>query len=82
MSATIGLGRSRLRLGRDLRLVSVAERVLWLEGAIRLRPGQAVELIGAWPSPIVEPRGRVVHWRIIRLGHEGPIYRGCVRLDR
>jgi hypothetical protein len=78
----IGLGRSRLTLGRDLRLLSADEGVLWLEGAIRLRPGQVVELIGSWPAGILEPRARVVNWRVIKIGKEGPIYRGCVRFDR
>lgn len=78
----IGLGRNRLALGRDLRLVSADEQVLWLEGAIRLRPGQAVELIGAWPISILDTRARVVSWRIIRIGAEGPLYRGSVRFER
>jgi hypothetical protein len=82
MGAMIGLGRSRLSLGCDLRLISADEDVLWLESLIRLRPGQSVELIGAWPLAAAGSRAHVVTWRITRLGAEGPIYRGCVRLDR
>lgn len=81
-SLTIGLGRSRLSLGRDLRLVGADEDVLWLESVIRLRPGQSVELVGAWPFPAAGSRAHVVTWRVTRLGADGPIYRGCVRLDR
>ena len=82
MGAMIGLGRNRLALGRELRLISADEDVLWLESGMRLRPGQSVELIGSWPLPVGDSRARVVHWRVIRLGAEGPIYRGCLRLER
>lgn len=81
MGATIGLGRNRIALGRDLRLVSADADVLWLESVMRLRPGQSVELLGAWPSPVRSTHARVVTWRVVRLGSEGPIYRGCLRLD-
>jgi len=82
MGATIGLGRNRLALGRELRLISADEDVLWLESAMRLRPGQFVELIGSWPLASVGSRARVVTWRLTRLAAEGPIYRGCLRLER
>jgi len=82
MRATIGLGRNRLALGRELRLISADEDVVWLEGVVRLRPGQSVELIGAWPLAGGVTRARVVTWRITRLGAEGPIYRGCLRCER
>ena len=82
MGAMIGLGRNRLSLGRDLRLIGADEDALWLEGLIRLRPGQSVQLIGPWPLSTGGSRAHVVTWRITRLGAEGPIYRGCVRLER
>lgn len=81
MGATLGLGRNRIALGRDLRLVNADEGVLWLESVVRLRPGQCVELMGSWPLPVGSSRARVVNWRVIRLGAEGPIYRGCLRLE-
>ena len=81
MAATIGLGRNRIALGRDLRLIDADDHVLWLESLVRLRPGQSVELIGAWPLPPGSSRARVVNWRLVRLGAEGPIYRGCLRLE-
>jgi hypothetical protein len=82
MGATIGLGRNRLSLGRELRLIGVDDDAVWLEGVVRLRPGQSVELIGAWPIAPGSTRARVVTWRLTRLGAEGPIYRGCLRLER
>jgi hypothetical protein len=82
MGATIGLGRNRLALGRELRLISAEEDVLWLESVMRLRPGQSVELIGSWPLTPGGTRARVVTWRLTRLAPEGPIYRGCLRLER
>ncbi len=82
MTAGIAAGRSRLLLGQDLRLMEIAEDQLWLEGSMRLRPGQAIELIGRWPGLVDGPgRARVVTWRIVRLTAEGPYYRGCCRLE-
>jgi hypothetical protein len=78
----VGLGRNRLALGRDLRLLSADADIVWLEGTVRLRPGQSVELIGPWPAAIGCARAHVATWRVIRLSAEGPIYRGCVRLER
>jgi len=63
-------------------LIGADEDVLWLESLIRLRPGQSVQLIGPWPLSTSGSRAHVVTWRITRLGAEGPIYRGCVRLER
>jgi hypothetical protein len=82
MGAMIGLGRNRLTLGRDLRLVSADDDVMWLESLMRLRPGQSVELIGRWPVVSGQSRARVINWRLVRLGAEGPVYRGCLRLER
>ena len=82
MGATIGLGRNRIALGRELRLISADSDILWLESVVRLRPGQSVELLGTWPLPPACRRARVVAWRLVRLGGEGPIYRGCLRLER
>ncbi len=81
--AGIAAGRSRLLLGQDLRLMEVAEDQLWLEGSMRLRPGQAIELVGRWPGlDAGAGRARVVTWRVVRLTPEGPCYRGCCRLER
>ena len=75
-------GRNRLVLGSELRLLDAARDHVWLEGSVRLRPGQPVELVGHWPG--IEPgaaRAHVVTWRVVRLTREGPYYRGCCRLD-
>lgn len=80
-AAMIAAGRTRVALGRELRLLEVAANHLWLEGAVRLRPGQSIELVGRWPG--VEDGGRawVLTWRVVRLTQEGPCYRGCCRLE-
>lgn len=80
--AMIAAGRHRLSLGRDLRLVETTEGHLWLEGTVRLRPGQSIELVGQWPRAVTQSgRAHVVTWRVVRLTGEGPCYRGCCRLD-
>jgi hypothetical protein len=79
---TMSAGRSRLMLGPDVRLVEASAGQLWLEGRVRLRPGQSVDLIGPWPGlPTPPTRAHVVTWRVVRLGREGPYYRGCCRVD-
>ncbi len=83
--AMIAAGRNRLTLGQDVRLLDAARDQFWLEGAVRLRPGQAIELVGRWPgvTGIEGSAGhaRVVTWRVIRLTAAGPCYRGCCRLE-
>jgi hypothetical protein len=75
-------GRNRLMLGQDLRVIEVGQGQIWLEGNVRLRPGQPIELVGTWPGlGDVPGRGRVVTWRVVRLSAEGPYYRGCCRLE-
>jgi hypothetical protein len=80
-TAVMSTGRSRVALGPELRLISAAEGVLWLEGTVRLRPGQAVDLVGSWPGGISPARARVVTWQIVRLVPAGPYYRGACRLE-
>jgi hypothetical protein len=80
--AMIATGRNRLVLGKDLRVVEVGHDQIWLEGVVRLRPGQSIDLVGAWPGlDEGAARGRVVTWRIVRLSSEGPHYRGCCRIE-
>lgn len=80
--AMIAAGRNRLMVGQDVRLVEAMRGQVWLEGAVRLRPGQAIELVGRWPG-IEEGNGRarVVTWRVVRITNRGPCYRGCCRLE-
>lgn len=77
----LSTGRCRIALGRDLRLIEAHRDELWIEGPVRLRPGQAVELIGQWPVGVETTRARVITWRVVRLTREGPYYRGCCRLE-
>ena len=81
-AAQLSMGRHRVALGADLRLLDATGEVLWLEGLIRLRPGQTVDLIGTWPGVHDAHRARVVTWRIIRVTDRGPHYRGSCRLER
>ena len=80
-AATLSTGRNRVALGRDLRLLDVSAGVIWLEGTLRLRPGQAIDLVGAWPGLAAPHRARVVTWRVVRLSDVGPHYRGSCRLE-
>lgn len=73
------VGRQRIVLGGGLRLVECRDRELWLEGALRLRPGQVVALAGRWPSGVTG-EARVTSWRLVGLGLSGPVYRGCCQL--
>ena len=76
----IRAGRSRITLGRDLRLLEATGDQLWLEGAVRLRPGQLVELCGGWPQG--GGQARVHSWCVVGLSREGPRYRGCCVIER
>ena len=81
-SPMLAVGRSRVALGPDLKLVEVSLGLIWLEGSVRLRPGQPVDLVGAWPGLETSAgRARVVCWRIVRLTSAGPFYRGSCRLE-
>ncbi len=80
--AMLAAGRNRITLGQDLRLLEVSQGQLWLEGTLRLRPGQAIELIGRWPGVEQGGRASVLTWRVVRLTETGPTYRGCCRIER
>lgn len=73
------IGRQRIALGGGLRLVECRDRELWLEGGLRLRPGQVVALAGHWPAGITG-EARVTSWRLVSVGRAGPVYRGCCQL--
>ena len=68
----------RLKLGRDLEVIRHTPDGLDLEGVVRLRPGQVVDLIGSddGPSGGLAGRARVQCWSVAQLGSSGPIYRG------
>lgn len=75
------VGRRRIVLGGALRLVNYRDGELWLEGKLRLRPGQMVALAGRWPSGVAG-EARVVSWRVVGLERSGPVYRGCCQIAR
>jgi hypothetical protein len=71
----------RIYLGRDLRVMEELEDGLDLEGRARLRPGLIVDLV--WPAGVSSSsrvrRARVWSWSVVRLGRDGPHYRGQCR---
>ena len=73
---------SRLRIGRDVRVLRESAGDLHVEGQVRLRPGHVIELLrgdgaGRAESPTTM---RVLTWAVAHLGSGGPVYRG--RLHR
>ncbi len=68
------VSRRRCVVGRDVYIVSEAIDEVWLEGAVRLRPGMIVDLVGDASRTVV-----VLTWLVSRLGKEGTVYRGRCR---
>ena len=68
------VSRRRCVVGRDVWIVSEAIDEVWLEGAVRLRPGMVVELVAEGSRTAV-----VLTWLVSRLGKEGTVYRGRCR---
>jgi hypothetical protein len=69
--------RSRLQLGRDALVVRETDDEVELESCERLAPGRAVLMFRPGSD-----RGRtalVVAWRLVLMGSQGPLYRGCCR---
>jgi hypothetical protein len=77
-----GLTRQRVRIGRDVRVVTERPEGLELEGRTRLAPGRPVDLV--LPSPadaaagVVKP-AVVWSWYVVRVGPAGATYRGICR---
>jgi len=67
-----------LHLGRQVRVLEETTADAQLEGAIQLRPGQLVELVGDGRNGSTRV-GLIVSWSVARLGKEGPMYRGVCR---
>lgn len=69
--------RARLQLGRDARVLREDEDEVELESTARLAPGRAVLMFRTGND---EGRVAVVcGWRLVRVGSQGPVYRGCCR---
>lgn len=69
--------RNRLQLGRDARVLREDEDEVELESTERLAPGRAVLMFRTGNDT-----GRVAvvsGWRLVRVGNQGPVYRGCCR---
>jgi hypothetical protein len=71
----------RLRLGSDLEVLEASAEGLEVQGRVRLRPGQTVELVSpaSGTEAVRSGRASVVTWQVARLGTEGTTYRGHCR---
>lgn len=71
----------RVRLGRDVRVLSEDELGLEMEGALRLAPGRYIEVASSSVGMGDARRAFVWSWRLVRMGHRGGIYRGYCRWE-
>lgn len=73
----LGVGRPRLRLGPAVALVAEDEHGIEVVAAVRLLPGRTVDVVSDVTSG---SRLAVVWtWNLVRLGRNGPVYRGTCR---
>lgn len=73
--------RRLVEAGGHVRVVAMTPEQIELESAARLRPGQCVDVaVGAGGAATRQVRSAfVVSWAVVRLGKEGPVYRGICR---
>jgi len=74
--------RQRVRIGRDVRVVSEGPGVVELEGPARLSPGRPVDIVLTPPSATASGPVRtalVWSWSVVRVGRTGAVYRGICR---
>jgi hypothetical protein len=74
--------RQRVRVGRDVRVVSDGPDGVELEGPARLAPGRPVDIVLAAPAGVSAPPVRtalVWSWSVVRVGRAGATYRGLCR---
>jgi hypothetical protein len=74
--------RQRVRIGRDVRVISEASDTVELEGPARLAPGRPVDIVLTPPSataPGPVKTALVWSWSVVRVGRAGAIYRGVCR---
>ena len=72
----------RVRLGRDVRVVSEHTDGLELEGATRLAPGRPIDLVlapAAAAAPATIKEGMLCSWAVVRVGSGGLMFRGFCR---
>jgi hypothetical protein len=68
------VSRRRCVVGRDVCIVSESIEEVSLEGAVRLRPGMVIEVVGHNSRSAV-----VLTWLVSRLGKDGTVYTGRCR---
>lgn len=76
-----GLTRQRVRVGRDVRVISDGPDAVELEGPARLAPGRPVDIVLA-PVGTSAPHIKtalVWSWSVVRVGRSGATYRGLCR---
>jgi hypothetical protein len=69
--------RTRLRLGRDARVLREDPDEVEIESTERVAPGRPLVVLRT-----ANDAGRVAvvsGWRLVRVGSHGPVYRGCCR---
>jgi hypothetical protein len=72
----------RIQVGRQLRVIRETADEVELEGAMRLSPGRTIEIVvGPGETPPVVRPASVLSWSVVRLGKEGPMYRGACRWE-
>lgn len=67
---------SGYHVGRGLRIVAADEGGAELEGNCRLSPGRIIVLFGSRPGSATGRGLLVTSWRLVRVGSNGPFYRG------
>jgi hypothetical protein len=74
--------RQRVRIGRDVRVISEGSDAVELEGPARLAPGRPVDIVLTTPSATAGGPVRtalVWSWSVVRVGRTGAVYRGVCR---
>ena len=73
---------NRVILGKDARAIRESGDRIWLEGSVRLSPGQRVALVErvTFGGERQQRQAVVVSWAIASLSSQGPLFRGVCRL--
>ena len=66
----------RFHVGLDLALLRDDESGIEMEGHARLRPGRVVRISGVDRAGHLGRLAVVTKWRMVRVGAQGPFYRG------
>jgi len=71
----------RVHVGPQLKVVGETGDGVALEGELRLRPGQTIDLVLGGRSDVeaVVRSATVLSWAVVQLGTDGTIYRGLCR---